>query len=915
MPAFPFNDQFKLFVDSKINFPNEDVKLLEEIHNISKFVVDKDYTTFLSEYFPLLDFFPAQRNELIGKNALVRAYEQAFDVKQLFLKSGHLETVLTHKINSKEQFEATVLHHLQQDKALLSKIFNITDFTVKSIQHGLGDVHQGGKSTSIITFENDFKVVYKPRPAGLDIAFNKLIEAFNSVENTTTLKTIRFIERKKYCWCEFIDNTPCSSLIELESYYVKTGVLIAFMYFLQGTDMHLENIIAHGDSPVLIDIECLFSNTEIGYFDILNTGLVPILSLIPTEKEAVDLSGLGAAGDIKMGKQFWKWQNLDSDALSLEKDYGYVRARGNQPVYKNEIISPEKYTDKIVCGFEMVSNWIFTIQPHLNDDKKNPFLQFKNQVFRIIPRMTQEYHNILENSFTPAALQDKPSRENMIRKNLFDFPLRLPFIDPVLKSKIIESELAAIERLDVPYFSANTSDLYISESGDVVLENYFTTTPYQAIFNKLKTYDRKEADHQKKHLQSAFAIRYNLQYFHSPSIESATNGKKTNSKPGIADEIKSIADNLHKNIVVNGNEITWTCFVEDNGQVLFNLMDSSLYSGKIGVAIFLAGVSTYMKETKYDKAVDSIVKAEIDAFLNATKAINISFSTGVAGLIYALLKIDPVKYTGIAIQLSELITVAEIKEDRSLDIMGGSAGCLNTLCELYSVSKSGSVLKKCLLLGNHLMENRLLDKASSKKCWNSSTGSPLTGYSHGAAGIGLSLLKLYEISGDNKFKAAFYEALEYENYYYNASRKNWRDLRSGEEKYQNSWCHGAAGIGLARIAAYKILKDETLLTDIYNAVEATKEISLLNSDHYCCGNIGRIAFLIEASELLQEKELKSRCSDLIKSVIAKKNELGYYQTYQNPNISAENPSLFKGTSGIGYILLKYHLHNKMDGLG
>ncbi len=913
MTSNPFNRHFQFLLNSESNHSKLDMEFLEDINKIVRFILDKEYNSFLKQHHPLLEIFPDQRIELKESNALLKEFDKNFNIKHLFLKYGQLETLLKYKIKSKEQYISSILNHLQEDKAALTIDLNIKNFDVKSVQSGVGDVHQGGKSTAIITFQNDTKIVYKPRPAGIDLAFNKLIDAFNLFQKTIHLKTVKIIDRKKYCWCEYITNDACGSLAELENYYTKSGILVAFMYFLRGTDIHFENIIAHADNPVLIDIECLFHNSDISFFNILNTGMVPILTLNGYKNEAIDVSGMGATGDIKTDRMVWKWTNLDNDALNLEKDYGYLKANGNQPIYDNKIITPENYLNKILLGFDLVSNWILSIQGHLDDDKKNPFLQFNNQSFRVIPRLTQVYYDILHNSFTPDSLNNKLNRKEIILNNLLDFSLKLPFINPSQKNRVINSELRAIKKLDIPYFTANTSKLYIKESGHIVLKNYFKSCPYDAILKKIKTYDKNEANQQKKLLESALIARYNLKLLTAILPKSKSTNNVENS---VLKEVKAIAENIYNQVSINNSEITWFCFAEEeNGSVAFNTIQNSLYAGKIGVAIFLSMVSKHLKIKKYDKVVNTILNTEIENIAKTKNSIDISFSTGVTGLIHALLIIDPVKYMESAIDLSEFITYSNIDEDKDFDIMRGTAGCLNVMCHLYSISKSLKVYRKCLLFGNHLINSRIKDRNSLKKCWNSISGNPLTGFSHGASGIGLSLLRLYEISGIKKYKDAFYEAIKFENFYYNVSEKNWQDLRYSDEKYHNSWCHGASGIGLARIAAYRILKDDILLKDISNAIGATKDMKLLNSDHYCCGNIGRIDFLLEASELLDDKHLKYLCSNYIKSIIAKKNKVGYYQTYQNPNLSIENPSLFRGTSGIGYTLLKFQLKNKLYSLG
>ena len=54
------------------------------------------------------------------------------------------------------------------------------------------------------------------------------------------------------------------------------------------------------------------------------------------------------------------------------------------------------------------------------------------------------------------------------------------------------------------------------------------------------------------------------------------------------------------------------------------------------------------------------------------------------------------------------------------------------------------------------------------RVWGGISSSPLTGFSHGAAGGAYALLRLARMSGRAAFRAAAEEALEYENVLFDA---------------------------------------------------------------------------------------------------------------------------------------------------
>jgi lantibiotic modifying enzyme len=85
-------------------------------------------------------------------------------------------------------------------------------------------------------------------------------------------------------------------------------------------------------------------------------------------------------------------------------------------------------------------------------------------------------------------------------------------------------------------------------------------------------------------------------------------------------------------------------------------------------------------------------------------------------------------------------------------------------------------------------------------CWPVPLG-PLAGLSHGAAGIAWALLALFARTGEERFRTAARGGIAFERSVFSTEAGNWRDLRDPEHaRFPTAWCHGAPGIGLARLA-------------------------------------------------------------------------------------------------------------------
>ena len=142
-------------------------------------------------------------------------------------------------------------------------------------------------------------------------------------------------------------------------------------------------------------------------------------------------------------------------------------------------------------------------------------------------------------------------------------------------------------------------------------------------------------------------------------------------------------------------------------------------------------------------------------------------------------------------------------------MLGGAAGAILGLLALYHETADPTILEKAIACGQHLLSTQIsID--GSPRAWKTTEEKPLTGFSHGAAGIAYALLRLYAVTGDLTYKKAASEGIAYECGVFSASVGNWPNLRSfseqiGQPDFMVSWCHGAPGIGLGRLGGLLIL--------------------------------------------------------------------------------------------------------------
>jgi type 2 lantibiotic biosynthesis protein LanM len=283
----------------------------------------------------------------------------------------------------------------------------------------------------------------------------------------------------------------------------------------------------------------------------------------------------------------------------------------------------------------------------------------------------------------------------------------------------------------------------------------------------------------------------------------------------------------------------------------------------------------------------------------------------VGSTIYTFVKIsqflDDATLLQDARSVSNWITLELIAADRQLDIFSGAAGAMLGLLSLYEATKETAVLQKAISCGQHLLTHQI-GYEGAPRAWQTHGSIPLTGFSHGAAGISYALLKLYAVTQDRNYLEAALEGIAYERSVFSESNANWPDFRGSEQTGRHNfliqWCHGAAGIGMGRLGSLEIVKTPEIEREIEIAMQTTQGYALQAIDHLCCGNLGRVEALLVGAQRCSRFDWYQTAYQNATNVVAKAKRTGAYQLFPNLPNSVFNPGFFQGTAGIGYQLLR-----------
>src|SRR5690606_22897641 len=254
-------------------------------------------------------------------------------------------------------------------------------------------------------------------------------------------------------------------------------------------------------------------------------------------------------------------------------------------------------------------------------------------------------------------------------------------------------------------------------------------------------------------------------------------------------------------------------------------LDFNLYDGLGGISFFLAYLGKVSGEERYSH----LARAGLTAMQHQLgrswgQYEPIGGFEGWGSVIYALVHLGTLWQQPALWHQAEQLAhglPAHIAADSRLDIIAGSAGCIGALLALHDCRPSPRTLTVARLCGEHLLQTA--EQMPAGVGWKNHIAKelPLTGFSHGTAGMAWSLLRLAQATGEERFRQAGLQAIAYERSLFVAPEQNWRDLRLAQRGEANeacgcamAWCHGAPGIGLGRLLSLPYLDDHASRQEI-----------------------------------------------------------------------------------------------------
>ncbi len=881
------------------------------------------------------------RGELRGDTASERfgsfidRLHQIDVTSRIFKEYPVLARAVLDALHTRVMVRMRLLRHVCEDREVIEATWPVLEGTqLQHVSAPLGDPHRGGQSVLRVGFTHGRELVYKPKSLSIDRHFQGLLLWLNNHGVYPEFRTAVVLDRGDHGWVEAFHHEPCRTSSQITRFYERLGGLVALLYALEATDFHYENLIACGEHPMLVDLEALcHARTDLPHEDgaqvkvmealwnsVVRVGLLPQRIWANGAFDGVDLSGLGGEAGQRLPMKIPEWEAAGTDEMRLVERDGTLPAGHNRPTLNRQPVDVLSQVTAVERGFTGTYRLLLRHRDELLH-ADSPLLACADDEVRAILRPTRVYTWLLQECTHPDVLRDALDRDRLLDWLWVDVEHQ-----PRL-ARAVTAELDDLRRGDVPFFTTTPRTRSIWTSMGTEITGFYERSGLECVEQRLRTLSEDDLARQRWFLRASLTA---LSPAEERQPDVALTGPPAPPAPSAAflEAAQRVGDRLEQLAFVTETEASWlglTLLAEQHWALAPLGVD--LYGGLPGVALFLARLGSVTDDPRYHQLAAKATAGFVRQLDSLSAWPLIGAFAGWGGAIYAL------THLGFLLRDSTLIERAEtllpkvrerIPADTHFDLISGSAGAIMALTAFHALTGSAEAIIVIREAGEHLVEHAQAMPGDTLG-WRSAlpSSAPLAGCSHGTAGIALSLLTASALASESRFERVARAAMAYERGLFSEAVCNWPDLRTsplptsrpaspqqeqGQEhepppqpSFMMAWCHGAPGIGLARLAGLRFVDDANVRRDITLAISATRRNGFGRNHSLCHGDLGNLELLSCAAVRLHEPGLASSVASFASRILRSIRERGWQCGVP---LQVETPGLMTGLAGIGDGLLR-----------
>ncbi|XVQ07263.1 type 2 lanthipeptide synthetase LanM family protein [Spirillospora sp. CA-255316] len=785
---------------------------------------------------------------------LDKTFSDAASYHRFYLEFPVLGRWLAHVTELLAGHGRELIARLRADAGAIAEAFFGAPITkVRSVGLGRSDMHAGARSVAMVNVTladgTEESFVYKPRCVRGEAALQELLVRLRD-EDVLGYAPRPVLPGDGYGYEALIPSgrNRVETREHAEHVYTELGGYLAIFYILGGGDLHFENVLVADGHAFICDCETVLGAPPKGQRrpsgtlmdSVFKTGLIEWPMAGSAADTGIRLSGYSGGGAYRLPTPVPQINDRRISFAAAVTHRGGVRVEPGAPnrvFVGDELTRAEDFTDAIRTGFDRVYRW-FHEQPERAIECVTGL--FTGTRVRFINWSTQVYAQLLVAARHPKCLME-PLEVDLLVNTVRTFPRNWD-ADSVLPAW----ELASMWRLDVPMFTVDAAgDRLVHDHRDEVAAT-LEATPLDHAAARIRRLSARNRAQQEQYIAAGLS-----------------GGDVTSSDfAATCVEQASVLGQRLCWMLREPGRAPWTSYViTGDGKAEVDI-EGDLYTGSAGIAFFLAHLNEADPRPEFRQAAERALTHALDTGDRS----RIGAFAGLGGLIYLLTHLHHL--WGDRALLDRAVDLADqaadlIERDRHLDVFHGVAGLIPVLLGLTDAT-GGHGLEQAHQCAAHLLRHAQAD--GDTLSWPNpephTVVANLTGLSHGAGGIGWTLIMLGCRDDRPDYVDAGRRAFAYEARHFDHDEQDWYDLRriaGGRFRkgrhYANAWCNGAAGIGMTRIHSWALLgkDDDDMLHEARQGLTATmRGFPRLMNDTLCHGRSGNAELFLRFAELSDE---------------------------------------------------------------
>lgn len=815
----------------------------------------------------------------------------------MYQKYKMLKSKIIRKIEDILDYSLEIYINFNKDKKKLEELFGCDIGNIINIRLGDGDIHDGKTACKVET--ESLILFYKPVNGNSISLFYKVIDFIIDSELIND-KRFKYFTSDSHAWMEEVKYKDCTSIDEVRKYFYISGIYLFAFYILNSFDMHHENIINHGSTPVVIDFETmtLLSTNKMkankfkeSLNSVLNTLFIPFIN----DGGALDVNVSGILSETcKSEKKYYEYSFSESKGIVAEKKTVEViidsQVKLNDENVLHNHISLEEVRKLLREGFEAAA------KPAIKKKElfKKIILEFLSEnfvEFRQLLRPTEVYANFVFATYHPEALMSQSSTDKilMVLENNFK-PSSFGYLR-------VEKEIDDIKKGYIPKFYSHYDSKDLYSNGEIICSNYFCDTVKEKIEGKIASLDHETVEYQKNLIDLSMLILLKQKDFGKTDIKAFSPQKIDQNfvRQCVNEVIKYFEQMEIRYIDHEVSTFLAPHLTAKDDMWRIREIDSSLYEYG-GIVLVCAYYGKIYNE--YDK-IDFAIRI-MDYLNSLLDHENLSVFNGVGSLLYlnkkmyTLLESMPSYAKKVRIFKQNYNHFAETILDKMLehkigdgdfDFIQGGGTCIYLLCKIYSnCEKKDVIFDKLQKVKNKIYKN-----------FNGNNINDI-GYAHGITGCLVILSEIYRMFPDTDMRIKIEELIDKENQMIDAI---------GIDNLPSTWCRGTSGILLGRTIIYENMCHDNeknrqleckvkMFNNELNKNEIIQKMLSIENLCMCHGIYGNIEILmyLKKDDKYKDEIFTSRFDSLMKV------------NWLNNVIDVPINNFMLGNLGVAYVLLE-----------